>query len=72
MKKTTSYLIGKIPFVGKAIQSKYDFFAFPCSPLMDELTRRDGYKLIRDWMAKHPDQVISPEKARELLAKGDK
>lgn len=67
MKKITCRLIGKIPLIGKILQSKFDFFAFSCSPLIDDLSKSNNYKLILEWIKTNPDQVISPKKVNELL-----
>jgi hypothetical protein len=69
MTKTAYKMLGFIPIIGTLVQTKFNFFAMKCSPFMDDFTRTDGYKAICDWLRTHPDQVISPKKAQELIDK---
>ena len=36
---------------------------------MAEFTKTNDYKVLTDWLKSHPDQVISPKKAMELIVK---
>ena len=55
--------------IGRIVQTKTNFFAFKPSPFMAEFTKTNDYKVLADWLKSHPDQVISPKKAMELIAK---
>lgn len=69
MNKKLYNILGYIPVIGRIVQIKTNFFAFKPSPFMAEFTKTNDYKVLTDWLKSHPDQVISPKKAMELIAK---
>lgn len=72
MNKKLYTLLGHIPIVGMIIQAKTNFFAFKPSPFLAEFTKTKNYQILNNWLKNHPNQVISPKKAKELINKSIK
>lgn len=69
MNKTLYTIVGHIPLVGLFFQSRTNFFAFRGSPFMAEFTKTNDYKMLANWLKQHPNQVVSPKRAKEILGK---
>lgn len=72
MNKTLYNILGYFLFVGKIIQSKTNFFTFKCSPFMSEFTKTNDHKVLTDWLKSHPDKVLSPKIAKQIIEKTNK
>lgn len=67
MNKVLYKLVGFIPIVGPIIQSKNNFFFLKCSPFMEEYFKTNEYAILKKWIDNHPNQMLSPKIAEELL-----
>lgn len=68
MKKNIYSILARVPIVGPIIEKKTNFFAFKCSPFMEEYTKTDDFKILRNWGKSHPDEIISPKMAEKIIA----
>lgn len=67
MNKSLYNILGWVPLLGPIIKSKTNFFAYKCSPFMVEFMKTDDYKILSDWMKRHPNQIISPKMAKRII-----
>lgn len=69
MNRTLYNMLGHIPIAGRFIQIKANVFASMHTPLTEEFKKSTNYKIIDNWKKQHPNQVVSPKLAKELIEK---
>lgn len=69
MDKKLYNIISIIPFIGPIIQIKTNFFSLVCSPYLEELSKTGALKEINKWVSDHPDKILSPKIAKDIIRK---